>query len=196
MRIIAITAALLLCSGCTPTNAYAQSAPKAPAAAAARPATPPSAPAPISSEQTAKIQQLQVDAIAKAAPLRAQVQVKRAEIQAMWQKPKPNRDEILKAEAQIDALHQQIRQAWVDFHLAALAVLTPEQRAAGMLPCAGPGCGFGPNAGLGAGPGMGAGSGWGAGQGRGAGPGIGRGRGFGRGMGRGPGSGQCWRYPG
>jgi zinc resistance-associated protein len=182
MRIIAITTALLLCSGCTSTNAYAQGAPKAPAAAKA--AAPPAAPAPISPEQSAKVQQLQVDAIAKTAPLRAQVQVKRAEIQAMWQTPKPNRDEILKAEAQIDALHQQIRQAWVDFHIAALAVLTPEQRAAGMLPCSGPGCGFGPNAGVGAG------QGWGAGR------GMGRGRGFGRGMGPGGGSGACGRYPG
>jgi hypothetical protein len=174
MRIIAIAAALLFCSSCTSTNAYAQGAPKGPSASAKAAAAAP-APAPLSPEQTAKIRQLRVDAFAKAAPLLNEVQVKRVEIEAMWQEPKPNRDQILRAEAEIDALHQQIRQVWVDFRIAALAVLSPEQRATGMLSCTGPMWGF-------ADPLIA------------SGPGMGRGWGSGRGMGWGFGSGPCGRH--
>jgi len=180
MRMPAV-ALVLLCAACSSSGASAQSAPKNPATTAAKPAPAPAAPQPLSQEQIAKIQQLRLDAIGRAAPARAQMQVKRAQIQAMWQKPQPSREQILKAEAEIDALRQQVHQIWVELRLAALAVLTPEQRAAGMTPGPGPGSapGFGP--GLGRGPG-----GWG-------------GRGMGRGMGRGPGmmgGGQCPWAPG
>jgi uncharacterized protein YecT (DUF1311 family) len=172
MRLISIV--LVALSTTLPATAFAQS-PRPVAAAVAQP---------LSAEQQAKIASLRTDATQKVAALREQVAAKDIELQKLWAAPKPDQDAIRKAEAERGGLLGQIDRTWVDFRLAALAVLTPEQRAAGVVPCPGWGLGGGPGWGPGAGPG------WApvAGQGRGGRGGFGRGGGRGGCAGRGFGS--------
>jgi hypothetical protein len=163
MRPVSIVLALL--STTLAATAFAQS-PRPAAAAVAQP---------LSAEQQAKIAALRTDATQKMGVLREQVAAKDIELQKLWAAPKADQDAIRKAEAERGALLEKIDQTWVDFRLAALAALTPEQRAAGVVPCPG----WGPGAGQGWAPVAGPGRGGRGGFGRGGGRGGCAGRGFG-----------------
>jgi Spy/CpxP family protein refolding chaperone len=167
-----LTAALVSCGT---SSAYAQARSAAPGPGARAPAT---APAPrqalpavpnLTAKQREQIQALRVATYDKVAPLQRDLMVKRGELRALWAAPQPNREAILKKQAEMDGVRQKIREAHVEQHLAMLKVLTPEQRAA--MPPAG-------SAGFGAGGCMGPGSG----------------AGMGRGMGRGMGPRGWWAY--
>ena len=164
--------------------AGAPAAKTAPSAAPARPALPP-VPG-LTTQQRERIEALRVATFDKVSPLERDLLVKRNELQNLWSAAQPNREAILKKQADMDATRQRIREAYVDEHLAILKILTPAQRAA--IPSPGPDFGRG-----GRGAGVAAGGCMGGGWGAGIGPGRGRGRGqgMGRGMGRGGG---WWGY--
>jgi Spy/CpxP family protein refolding chaperone len=155
--------------------ARAPAAKTAPSAAPARPALPP-VPG-LTTKQREQIEALRVATFDQVSPLERDLLVKRNELQNLWSAAQPNREAILKKQAEMDATRQRIREAYVDEHLAILKILTPAQRAA--MPSPGLGFGMGGCMGGGWGAGIGPKGGW------------GRGRGMGRGMGRGGG---WWGY--
>jgi Spy/CpxP family protein refolding chaperone len=156
--VLSLVGALGACA--TPT-VQAEPAKPAPAAKSAQPTPPP----PLSADQQTRIAQLRIDMQTKVAPLRAQAQIKRLELSKLWMAPQPKRDDIVRVQNEMNDVHRKIQEARVDFRLAILAVLTPEQRAA-----SGPGmcqqwaAGSGVCAILHDGPGMGAGHKMGPGQ--------------------------------
>jgi Spy/CpxP family protein refolding chaperone len=159
-----------------PGPAARASAPKTvPSAAPARPALPP-IPS-LTAKQREQIEAVRVATFDKVSPLERDLLLKRNELQNLWSAAQPNREAILKKQAEMDATRQRIREAYMDEHLAMLKILTPAQRAA--MPSPGLGFGVGGCMGGGWGAGIGPGGGW------------GRGRGRGRGMGRGGG---WWGY--
>lgn len=84
----------------------------------------------LSADQQKQVTALESKFDADVAPLRAQMMAKRAEIQALWSAPTPDRRAILARQAEIEPLREKIRTARVDFQLAVQKVLTPEQREA------------------------------------------------------------------
>lgn len=119
----------------------------------------------LSSSQIQKIGQLRTEMVSKVAPLRAQIDVKRAELRTLWQTSSPNRRSIVAKHNEIDAIHRQIRNHRIDFKIGVIGALTPAQR--GELQkaiAAGPPYGRGPHRGKGrgrGGPGCpGGGCGW------------------------------------
>ena len=83
----------------------------------------------LSAQQRQKVGELRVAMITKTAPVKAQVEVKRAELRQLWQAKSPSKQAIVRKMNEIDALHRQLRDARVDFRLGVIAVLTPAQRA-------------------------------------------------------------------
>jgi Spy/CpxP family protein refolding chaperone len=140
-------------------------------------------------QQKQKIVELRVATLKKAAPAEIDLRVKHVEMDGLWLVDQPKRDAILKKLGEIDALHAKVREAWIDFELGMLKILTPAQRQTlaqhrGPGHLGGPGMGRGPHGpGMGMGPGMGPGP---HGPGMGMGPGMGPGP-HGPGMGPGPG---------
>jgi len=61
-------------------------------------------------------------------PMRADMQVKRAELNALWVKPNPDQDTILAKEKELSVLRDQIREKRTIHRLEIYKVLTPEQR--------------------------------------------------------------------
>jgi Spy/CpxP family protein refolding chaperone len=175
IAVISLVGAL---GACAAPSAQAEPAKPAPAAASksAQPAQP--AP-PLTADQQARIAQLRIDMQTKAAPLRAQAEVKRLELQKLWMATQPKRDDIVRAQSDLADVRKKLQELRVDFRLAVLAVLTAEQRAAsGPGTCQTWAAGSGVCAILHGGPGPGRG-GWGRGG--------GQNRGFGdRGPGMGP----------
>ncbi len=141
-------------------------------------------------QQKQKIVELRAATLKKAAPAEVDLRVKHVELEALWLQDQPRRDAILKKLGEIDSLHAKAREAWIDFELGMLKLLTPAQRQSlaqmrGPGHMGGPGMGHGPGMGMGRGPhGFGP---FGPGP-FGPGPGLGPGmRGPGMGMGPGPG---------
>ena len=66
---------------------------------------------------------------AQIAPVRQVIQVKRAELKALWSAPNKDKNAILAKEAEIDQQRGTIRAAMVDFRIAFNNLLTPEQQA-------------------------------------------------------------------
>ena len=126
VAIISLVGALGACAA-----PAAQAEPAKPASqTAAKPAQPAQPAPPLTAEQQARIAQLRIDMQTKAAPLRAQAEVKRLELQKLWMAPQPKRDDIVRTEGELADVHRRIQELRVDFRIAVLAVLTPEQRAA------------------------------------------------------------------
>jgi Spy/CpxP family protein refolding chaperone len=144
-------------------------------------------------QQKQKIAELRAATLKKVAPAEIDLRVKHAEMDALWLVDLPKRDAILKKLGEMDVLHAKVREAWIDFELGMLKILTPAQRNTlaqhrGPGHMGGPGMGRGPH---GMGPGMGPGHGP-HGFGPGMGPGMGMGRGpHGMGPGMGPGCPCC-----
>jgi Spy/CpxP family protein refolding chaperone len=63
------------------------------------------------------------------APLRAQMDAKRAELQGLWTAQTPDRKAILAKQAEMDRVRDSLRTAVTDYRLGVLNVLTPDQRA-------------------------------------------------------------------
>lgn len=82
----------------------------------------------LSADQQKQVTELQSKHEADVAPLRAQIEGKRAELQALWSTPSPDRRAILAKQAEMEPLRERIQAAHVDFHLAVQKLLTPEQR--------------------------------------------------------------------
>jgi Spy/CpxP family protein refolding chaperone len=138
-------------------------------------------------QQKQKIADLRAATLKKVAPAEIDLRVKHAEMDALWLVDQPKRDAILKKLGEMDALHVKVREAWIDFELGMLKVLTPAQRNT-LAQHRGPGHMGGPGMGMGRGP-----HGHGPGMGMGRGPyGMGPGMGMGRGpYGMGPGCPCC-----
>lgn len=117
----------------------------------------------------------------KVLALRNDMFAKSTELRQLWQAKDPDRKAIQEKQGEVDQIRKQMQDARTEFHLAALKVLTPEQRE--KLQASG-GPGFGSGWGRGRGGGMGGMGGWGGPMGGGfGGPMMGGGRG-GRGYGR------------
>jgi len=152
--------------GCSTPSAHAQPRAAAPPAAQSAPRAAPKPAAPsanLTAQQQQQIQALRVATFDQVAPLRRDLMVKRGELRSLWAAPKPDRDAILKKQAEMDEIRQKIRKAHTEERLAMTKILTPEQRAA--MPPGGPGLGRGGRQG-----GMCGGLGGGRGMGRGRGP--------------------------
>jgi Spy/CpxP family protein refolding chaperone len=108
-------------------------------------------------------------AIAKAAPMRAELRDTLVEIRRLFAVDKPDRQAILAKQAETEPIHRKLREVWTDFALQVHGILNPQQRT------------------------VWAESGWGMGPGMGIGPGMGRGPSMGRGRrgGRGPATGMA-----
>ena len=110
-------------------------------------------------QQKQKIVELRAATLKKAAPAEVDLRVKHVELGGLWLADQPKRDALLKKLGEIDALHAKVREAWIDFELGLLKLLTPAQRQTlaqhrGPGHLGGPGMGRGPH-----GPGMGMGPG-------------------------------------
>jgi len=144
----------------------------------------------LTQDQIARMQQLRDDYLAATKATREQLQAKCRQMCALWTAAQPDAGQIKALAADMDALRAELRDAGIDHRIAALGVLTAEQRTKlqemlknSAAKCAEMGCGacLGPGMGCGIGPGMG------AGMGKGPGPGCGAGSGMGAGMGNGTG---------
>ncbi len=100
-------------------------------------AAPPPPPEPLSPAVQQKLAELRVAMTRKAAPLRAQLEVKQGELRLLWMATQPDRKAIMKKLAELSAAHDKLVEAQVDLDLAVLKLLTPAQRAM-MAPPPGP----------------------------------------------------------
>jgi Spy/CpxP family protein refolding chaperone len=82
----------------------------------------------LSADQQKQVTALRSKHEADVAPLRAQIEEKRAELQALWSALSPDRRAIHAKQAEMEPLREKIQAAHVDFQLAVQKVLTPEQR--------------------------------------------------------------------
>jgi Spy/CpxP family protein refolding chaperone len=102
----------------------------------------------LTAEQQNRIAEFKATAMAKAAPIRAELQGKLAEIRKLFTVDGPDRKAILAKQDETEPLHRNLREIWTDFALRVHQVLTPAQRTM----WADTGWGMGP--GMGIGPGM------------------------------------------
>lgn len=82
----------------------------------------------LSQQQQQQISQMRSNMVTKTAPLRAQLEVKRAELRSLWLATTPNRGAIVAKHSEVDGLRRQLRNARIDFRLKVFSVLTPQQR--------------------------------------------------------------------
>lgn len=80
-------------------------------------------------EQRERFKALRNELAERNAPVREQVQAKKAELQVLWSAEVPERNAILAKQEEIQRLRSELRVARVDHRLTALKMLTPEQRA-------------------------------------------------------------------
>ncbi len=64
----------------------------------------------------------------KAAPARAELEIKRAELKVIWQAENPSRKDILAKKAEMEPIRRRIHEAKVDFRLGLLKILNAEQK--------------------------------------------------------------------
>jgi len=83
----------------------------------------------LSAEQQKQVTALQTKHESEVAPVRAQLQAKRVELQALWSAASPDRKAILAKQSEMEPLREKMQAAQVDFRLAVEKLLTPEQRA-------------------------------------------------------------------
>ncbi len=80
-------------------------------------------------DQKQKIDELRNAAMKQAEPLRKEKQNQMAEMKGLWLADKPDREAIMRKQAEMDGTRQKLRAIWTDFHLQLHGILTPEQRA-------------------------------------------------------------------
>lgn len=83
----------------------------------------------LSPEQKQTLKTLRQQQQERNAPLREQMQAKQAELKALWQAATPDRNAILAKQDEMDSIRRALRTTRIDQRLAAMKVLTPEQRA-------------------------------------------------------------------
>jgi Spy/CpxP family protein refolding chaperone len=79
-------------------------------------------------DQKQKLETMKDAAMKQAEPLRKEMQTKMSEMKGLWLADKPDRDAIVRKQAEMDSTKQKLRTIWTDFHLQMHDVLTPEQR--------------------------------------------------------------------
>jgi Spy/CpxP family protein refolding chaperone len=120
-------AALVL--GLTATQAFAQRGAGGPPDAGAEQGRPQrGAWLGLSDAQQTEMKKLRQAKRAAAQPLRAQMQVKRAELSALWLAADIDKGALLRVMGELRHITSQLDEAHVDFKLSALRLLTPEQR--------------------------------------------------------------------
>ena len=82
----------------------------------------------LSAEQQKQVAALESKRDADMAPVRAQMDQKRSELQARWSAPSPDRGAIVAKQAEMEPLREKMRSAQIDFRLAFQKLLTPAQR--------------------------------------------------------------------
>lgn len=80
-------------------------------------------------DQKQKIDAMKEAAMKQTEPLRKEMQTKMAEMRGLWLADKPDKEAIVRKQAEMDSTRQKMRAIWTDFHLQMHDVLTPEQRA-------------------------------------------------------------------
>lgn len=124
-----LTAGAALVLGLTATQAFAQAGPGGePEAAAGQGRPQRGAWLGLSDAQKASMKALRQAKRAAAQPLRAQMQVKRAELNALWLAADVDKGAVLRVMGELRHIKAQLDEAQVDFKLSALQLLTPEQR--------------------------------------------------------------------
>lgn len=81
----------------------------------------------LDAKQTAALQALRSDHRDDVDSIHEQIRAKREAIKTLWLAPNPEKNQILAAEREINALHGQLAESRVDFIFAAKGVLTPAQ---------------------------------------------------------------------
>lgn len=79
-------------------------------------------------KQEASFKQLRVSKMTAEAPIEAQIDIKRAEMKALWLSPNVTKAALMAKVNEIGALKLQMKAVKVDFKLGALQVLNAEQR--------------------------------------------------------------------
>jgi Spy/CpxP family protein refolding chaperone len=82
----------------------------------------------LTADQQKKFAGLEVSFKKEAAPARAQIEVKLAELKTLWMAEKPSRRDIIAKKAEVFAEKKKIFAAKVDFKLGLLKILTKEQK--------------------------------------------------------------------
>ena len=82
----------------------------------------------LSAEQNTQVQELRQQFQAQVAPLREQMRTERRAMRELWQSDSPDRAAILAQHNVIAEIHEQMAVARIDFRLAVLQILTPEQK--------------------------------------------------------------------
>jgi Spy/CpxP family protein refolding chaperone len=80
-------------------------------------------------EQKGKLKEIMKNFRKETIFLRNDLKVKRLELRALWTVPRPEKDKIVAKQKEIIDLTTQLKMKAIDFRLAALSVLTPEQAA-------------------------------------------------------------------
>ena len=82
----------------------------------------------LTADQEKKFAGLKVALKKVAAPAKAEIEIKYAELKTLWMAEKPLRSAILAKQAEIAAAKKKIKTASVDFHLGALKIFTKDQK--------------------------------------------------------------------
>ena len=93
----------------------------------------------LSADQQKQITDLRTKLETELGPVWTQLQTKQSELEALWATGTPDRNTLLAKVSEIDTLRDQTRTAHIDFRLAALQVLTPDQRTKAISMMHGPG---------------------------------------------------------
>ncbi len=82
----------------------------------------------LSAVQEKKLAELKLAKKRKVAPARAELEIKHAELQVIWQAESPSRKDILAKKAEMEPIRRRIHEAKVDFRLGMLKILDAEQK--------------------------------------------------------------------
>jgi Spy/CpxP family protein refolding chaperone len=83
----------------------------------------------LTADQKTKLDALKEECRQEAQPLREQMMAKRTELRALWLEDNPNAEKIKAAQKDMGLLRDQMMDKMTTFRLAALTLLTPEQKA-------------------------------------------------------------------
>ncbi len=82
----------------------------------------------LTDEQLKSIQNLRLDFIKKTANTKAQLEIKQAELKALWAESEPTKDAILKKIKEISDLKGEIAMSRAEMKLEIYKILTPDQK--------------------------------------------------------------------
>jgi Spy/CpxP family protein refolding chaperone len=82
----------------------------------------------LSSDQQKQVEKAKMSMMEKILPIKNQLDIKRAELKALWSMANPDKKALLAKETEMDGLRQQIREVRVDFRLGMLKILSAEQK--------------------------------------------------------------------